>query len=113
MKCPEDKDEKSEIPNEGVKHAIGRVTGQMQAAMPSYMIQGLQPSGTGTNTASFNSPTAPNAKQYEVLKRARQDTIETRRASYRENADPHFLTFGPKTRREFFDNLKARGGSLV
>ncbi len=51
-------------------YAVGRVTGQMQAAMPSYMIQGLQPSGTGTDSASFNSPTAPNAKQYEVLKRA-------------------------------------------
>ena len=27
--------------------------------------------------------------------------------------DPHFLTFGPKTRREFLTNLKARGGSPV
>jgi len=51
-------------------YAVGRVTGQMQASMPSYLVQGLQPSGTGTNTASFNSPSAPNAKQYEVLKRA-------------------------------------------
>lgn len=64
-------------------YSVGRVTGQMQAAMPSYMIQGLQPQGTGTNTASFNSPTAPNAKQYEVLKRAQalreleEDTIWT------------------------------------
>jgi len=51
-------------------YSVGRVTGQMQAAMPAYMVQGLQPSGTGTNTATFNSPSAPNAKQYEVLKRA-------------------------------------------
>jgi predicted TIM-barrel fold metal-dependent hydrolase len=49
----------------------------------------------------------------EVLKRARIDTIEHRRADYRENADPHFLTFGPKTRREFVDNLVARGGSPI
>ena len=49
----------------------------------------------------------------EVLKRARRDAIEHRRARYRERADPHFLTFGPKTRREFFANLKARGGSQI
>ena len=49
----------------------------------------------------------------EVLKRARHDVIEHRRTGYRENPDPHFLTFGPKTRREFLANLKARGGSPV
>ena len=51
-------------------YSVGRVTGQMQAAMPAYMVQGLMPSGTGSATATFNSPSAPNAKQYEVLKRA-------------------------------------------
>jgi predicted TIM-barrel fold metal-dependent hydrolase len=49
----------------------------------------------------------------EVLKRARHDAIEDRRAVYREQPDPHFLTFGPKTRREFLANLKAHGGSLI
>jgi predicted TIM-barrel fold metal-dependent hydrolase len=49
----------------------------------------------------------------EVLKRARHDMIERRRTDYRENPDPHFLTFGPKNRREFLANLKARGGSPV
>ncbi len=49
----------------------------------------------------------------EVLKRARHDVIERRRTEYRENPDPHFLTFGPKSRREFLANLKARGESLV
>jgi hypothetical protein len=39
--------------------------------------------------------------------------IERRRTEYRENPDPHFLTFGPKNRREFLANLKARGGSPV
>ncbi len=47
----------------------------------------------------------------EVLKRARRDAIERRRADYRQRPDPHFLTFGPKTRRAFLANLKARGGS--
>lgn len=49
----------------------------------------------------------------EVLKRARRDVIERRRTEYRENPDPHFLTFGPKNQREFLANLKARGGSPV
>ncbi|MGF1609284.1 MAG: amidohydrolase family protein [Kiloniellales bacterium] len=47
----------------------------------------------------------------EVLKRARSDAIEQRRRAYRQDPDPHFLTFGPKTRREFLANLQARGGS--
>jgi len=46
----------------------------------------------------------------EVLKRARRDRIEQQRAAYRQDPDPHFLTFGPKTRREYLANLKARGG---
>jgi predicted TIM-barrel fold metal-dependent hydrolase len=46
----------------------------------------------------------------EMLKRARHDAIERRRAAYRQDPDPHFLTFGPRTRRAFFANLRARGG---
>ncbi len=49
----------------------------------------------------------------EVLKRARRDVIQHRRTEYRSNPDPHFRTLGPKNRREFFANLKARGGSPV
>ncbi len=49
----------------------------------------------------------------EVLKRARRDPIEHRRTEYRENPNPHYLTFGPKNRREFLANLRARGGSAV
>ena len=49
----------------------------------------------------------------EVLRRARRDGIEQRRANYRERPDPHFATFGPKTRREFLANLRARGGSPI
>ncbi len=49
----------------------------------------------------------------EVLKRARKDAIEHRRLGYRERPDPHFQTFGPKTRREFLANRKARGGSPI
>jgi hypothetical protein len=49
----------------------------------------------------------------EVLKRARSDVLGRRRAEYRENPDPHFRTFGPKTRREFLALRKAHGGAPV
>ncbi|MCH6577614.1 MAG: amidohydrolase, partial [Proteobacteria bacterium] len=49
----------------------------------------------------------------EVLKRARLDAVGRRRAEYQANPNPHFLTFGPKNRREFLANLKARGGSPI
>jgi hypothetical protein len=52
-------------------YSVGRVTGPTQAAMPSYIVTGLEPSGSGITNTTFGSPTAPNAKQYEVLKRAR------------------------------------------
>lgn len=37
----------------------------------------------------------------EATMRARNDAVEQRRANYVERKDPHHLTFGPKTRREF------------
>ncbi len=49
----------------------------------------------------------------EILKRARRDELQRRRAEYRENPDPHFLTFGPRNRRAFLANLQARGGSPI
>ena len=49
----------------------------------------------------------------EVVRRARLDVIEKKRAEYRHDPDPHFLTYGPKTRRAFLANLRARGGSPV
>jgi predicted TIM-barrel fold metal-dependent hydrolase len=46
----------------------------------------------------------------EVLDRhLPRDAVTKKRAEYRERADPTFLTYGPRTRREFL-NLKARGG---
>jgi hypothetical protein len=52
-------------------YSVGRVTGPMQAAMPSYIVQGMMPSGVGTYDASFGSPATNTAKNYEVLKRSR------------------------------------------
>jgi predicted TIM-barrel fold metal-dependent hydrolase len=48
----------------------------------------------------------------EVQKRARMDDVSRRRVAYRERPDPTFLTYGPKTRREFLALTRARGGPV-
>jgi hypothetical protein len=46
----------------------------------------------------------------EVLdKHLAKDRVSVARAEYREHPDPAFVTYGPRTRREFL-NLKAWGG---
>ena len=47
----------------------------------------------------------------EVILRARADPFARRREARRAAPDPHFLTFGPRTRREYAALLKARGGA--
>lgn len=47
----------------------------------------------------------------DVLEVAWGDVIGRGREAYREQPEPHFLTYGPKTRREFLANLRARGGA--
>ena len=49
----------------------------------------------------------------EVQQRAAVDRVQSRRMAYAENPDPHFLTNGPKTRREFLDLLRLNGGEIV
>jgi hypothetical protein len=51
-------------------YAVGRVTGPSRAAQPSYMLTGMQP-GSGA-TGPFSDQGAPNAKQQEVLVKARE-----------------------------------------
>ena len=53
-------------------YAVGRVTGPSQAAMPSYMLEGFQPEGGGLGNSAFSNVGAPNAKQQEVLVKARE-----------------------------------------
>jgi hypothetical protein len=42
----------------------------------------------------------------EVLLRARNDDISMRRENYRNEPDPSYLTYGPRTRREFLNVMK-------
>jgi len=48
----------------------------------------------------------------EVLRSASSDPLSHKRAAYRENPQPHFSTYGPKTRREFFRLLQLNGGQI-
>jgi predicted TIM-barrel fold metal-dependent hydrolase len=41
----------------------------------------------------------------EVKRYTRADRISREKAAYQDRADPHFLTYGPKTRREFLASL--------
>jgi predicted TIM-barrel fold metal-dependent hydrolase len=47
----------------------------------------------------------------EVKKHTRADRIGKERLAYREHPEPHYLTYGPKTRREFLNLLRWNGGS--
>lgn len=49
----------------------------------------------------------------EVLKRASGDAVGLKKANYLEQRDPHFRTYGPKTRREFLNLIRANGGSRL
>lgn len=49
----------------------------------------------------------------EVLKRASADPVSLQKAEYQSQPDPHYLTFGPKTRRDYLALLKANGGSPI
>jgi uncharacterized protein len=37
------------------------------------------------------------------------DSVSQRKLAYQENPQPHFRTYGPKTRREFLNFLKLGG----
>ncbi len=43
--------------------------------------------------------------QEEIRMHTANDQVSTERLAYRENPDPSFLTYGPKTRREFMNFL--------
>jgi len=49
----------------------------------------------------------------EVKKHTRADAIAGERHAYREHPEPHYRTYGPKTRREFLNLLRWNGGSAA
>lgn len=49
----------------------------------------------------------------EVLLRAANDPLSRAKMAYAENPDPHYKTYGPKTRREFLRLMEITGGEIV
>ncbi|MBA2491418.1 MAG: amidohydrolase family protein [Gammaproteobacteria bacterium] len=49
----------------------------------------------------------------QMKQRAGRDRIAGERLTYRQTPDPHFRTYGPKTRREFMNLLAWKGGQRV
>ena len=48
----------------------------------------------------------------EVLLRAGNDPLSKAKVAYMDNPQPHYKTYGPKTRREFMNLLKLTGGNI-
>jgi predicted TIM-barrel fold metal-dependent hydrolase len=59
----------------------------------------------------LNATRPYNISADEVKKRASIDNVARERLAYREHTEPHYLTYGPKTRREFLNLLRWNGGS--
>jgi len=60
-------------------YSVGRVLGPAQAAYPAYQIEGFQPTGSGLIGTNFGPQAAPNAKQLEVIMKARSMREEEER----------------------------------
>ena len=61
----------------------------------------------GRNAATVYGLSAADIKKYSA-----SDRIARERSAYLENPDPHFRTYGPKTRREFLQYLRLSAGRL-
>jgi uncharacterized protein len=60
----------------------------------------------GLNAAKVYGLSAAEVKKY-----ASRDAVSAERRAYADRADPHYLTYGPKTRREFLNLLRISGNS--
>ncbi len=58
----------------------------------------------GLNAANVYGLTASDVKRYTA-----RDAVARKRAAYLEHPDPHFKTYGPKTRREFLSATRGAG----
>lgn len=54
-----------------------------------------------------------NISSEEVLRVAANDRISRSKAEYANNPQPHFQTYGPRTRREFLQLLELTGGKIT
>lgn len=58
----------------------------------------------------LNAAKVYNISPEEIKLRARGDRVARERLAYLEHPEPHFRTYGPRNRREFFNLLRWNGG---
>ena len=79
-----------------------------EAFQESYGYAAMTP-GLRAKIFGLNATRPYRVQSEEVRMRARNDPIYRRRQAYRRAPNPHYLTYGPKTRRDFL-RLKRLGG---
>ena len=84
-------------------YSVGRVTGQSRAAFPSYQLMGFQPTGSGLEGSGFTPSSAPNAKQLEVIVKARE---------IRELEENKLVTGNATTSPQEFNGIQQIQGSI-
>jgi len=75
------------------KHGYSEITSELRAKI------------FGRNAAKVYGLSAADIKKYTA-----RDRIARERSAYLENPEPHFRTYGPKTRREFLQYLRLSAG---
>jgi hypothetical protein len=64
-----------------------------------------------TKIFGLNAAKVYNVSAAEVKKYTSRDPIAHEREAYAEHPQPHYLTYGPRTRRQFLNLLDWNGGS--
>lgn len=75
-------------------YAVGRITGQTLAAVPSFMLMDITASG-GTPDGNFGNSSAPNAMQLEVLAKTREIKELEENLIFNGNATTSAITGNP------------------
>ncbi len=60
-----------------------------------------------TKIFGLNAARIYNISTDDILRSVRNDAIAIAQENYRNNPTPHSRTYGPRTRREFFDLISA------
>ena len=62
------------------------------------------------NIFGLNATVPYKISTAEVQRHTQGDALHARKENYRNDRNPHFATYGPKTRRQFFNLLRRNRG---
>lgn len=110
-----EQDDEQDRESEPIKflYAKGKVTGPSQAAQPAYMVEGFESQGSGLQGSSFTDQQAQNAKQYQVLKRARAFREREEDAIWNGDSASNSLEFDGVIAQQGTTNQKDVSGSSL